>query len=118
MSPGVTAKLVASGLVAALVQLSALALRHWWPLGLAVGVVWRRARLLIALAAVIDVAVEYFRVASRMNPLQFALARRLDDIAYGSGVWYASLRARSARALIPELRPERRAAAARGRGAG
>jgi hypothetical protein len=35
--------------------------------------------------------------------VRYGLARRLDDIAYGSGVWRASLRARTWAALKPEV---------------
>ena len=36
-----------------------------------------------------------------MNPIQFAIAKRLDDLAYGTGVWYGALREGSLRALTP-----------------
>jgi len=32
------------------------------------------------------------------------LARRLDDLAYGTGLWAGALRARSPRALVPAFR--------------
>ncbi|WP_331781378.1 glycosyltransferase [Subtercola sp. YIM 133946] len=44
---------------------------------------------------------------SRLDPVRFALARRLDDLAYGGGVWFSALRGRSARALVPDIRRTR-----------
>jgi hypothetical protein len=60
----------------------------------------RRAALVAALA---DAAIEYVRLRPRLDPVRFTLARRLDDIAYGAGVWWSSLRGRSAAALRPRV---------------
>ena len=35
---------------------------------------------------------------------EVAVARRLDDLAYGTGLWAGALRARSPRALVPAFR--------------
>lgn len=95
--------LAANGAVGALAQASALMLRHWWPLT-AVGIVLSpRVRRAAAVAAVLDVAVEYRRTEARIDPVRFGVARRLDDIAYGAGVWFAAIRARSIAALVPDV---------------
>jgi hypothetical protein len=52
---------------------------------------------------VVDVAVEYRRTEARIDPVRFGVARRLDDIAYGAGVWFAAIRARSIAALVPDV---------------
>jgi mycofactocin glycosyltransferase len=37
--------------------------------------------------------------------LRFAAARRLEDLAYGAGLWWGALRARDPRALLPARPP-------------
>lgn len=97
------AGLAGQGAVAALSQTSALLLRHWWPLTLVGCMFSRRIRRAAALAAVTDVAVEYVRTGVELDVVRFAAARRLDDLAYGAGVWAGAIRGRSWGALIPEL---------------
>ncbi|GAA3635268.1 mycofactocin biosynthesis glycosyltransferase MftF [Microbacterium awajiense] len=96
-------RLTGQGLVAALAQGVALLVRHWWPAAVAGALVSRRARRALAVAAVVDVAWEYVRLRPALDPLRFGLARRLDDLAYGAGVWWSALRARSPRALLPAI---------------
>lgn len=100
-------RLTGSGVLAALAQGSALLLRHWWPATAAAILVSRRARRIATIAAVTDAVIEYIRLRPRLDPFLFAAARRLDDLAYGSGLWWGALRRRSARALLPELLPTR-----------
>ncbi|MEN2738479.1 mycofactocin biosynthesis glycosyltransferase MftF [Microbacterium sp. X-17] len=97
------ARLVGDGALASLGQGSALLVRHWWPLALAASLVSRRARRAVAVAAVVDAAVEYARLRPRLDPVRFFAARRLDDLAYGAGVWWSALRGRSLRALMPRI---------------
>lgn len=99
-------RLTGSGVLSALAQGSALLLRHWWPLTGLIVACSRRARRLAAFAGIADAAVEYIRLRPRMNPVSFLIARRLDDLAYGWGVWAGALRRRSARVLHVELFPD------------
>lgn len=101
------ARLVAGGVLSAVTQASALALRHWWPIGFAAALISRRARRVIAVAAATDAVIEHVRLRAELDLPRFALARRLDDIAYGAGVWWGCLRRGRFRALRVELRPER-----------
>lgn len=98
------ARLTGNGLIAAIAQGFALVLRHWWPLTAIGCLVSKRVRRAVLVAAVADTAWEFARTKPRLDPLRFALARRLDDVAYGAGVWWSALRARSVRALLPDLR--------------
>jgi mycofactocin system glycosyltransferase len=101
------AELTASGVAASLVQAMALLLRHWWP-AVAVGSVFsRRLRRAVLVAAVVDVVIERQRTHARLDPVRFGVARRLDDLAYGAGVWWSALRGRSLRALLPDVRRQR-----------
>lgn len=97
------AELVGLSLAATAGQVSALLLRHWWPLGLAGSLFSRRLRRAVALAAVADGVVEYLRVAPDLDPARFVIARRLDDLAYGAGVWAGAFRGRSVRSLLPDI---------------
>lgn len=99
----VSARLVANGAVSALFQGSALLLRHWWPLTVLACAFSSRVRRAAVIGAVVDVAMEYFRTDARLDPLRFALLRRLDDLAYGAGVWFGVLRRRSVTALLPKV---------------
>lgn len=103
----VAAGLTADGLAASLVQAMALLLRHWWP-AVAVGcLVSRRLRRAVLVAHIVDVAIERRRTKAHLDPVRFALARRLDDLAYGAGVWLSALRGRSWGALLPDIRRRR-----------
>ncbi|MEA9985253.1 mycofactocin biosynthesis glycosyltransferase MftF [Subtercola sp. RTI3] len=110
--------LTVTGSLAALTQAMALLLRHWWPVTVLAGVFSPRVRRAAAVAAVIDVVIEYRRTVlaapplsgaqSRLlDPVRFGIARRLDDLAYGAGVWFSALRGRSLGALVPDLRRRR-----------
>lgn len=103
----VATRTAAQGLGWAVRQESALLLRHWWPLtavGLAVSPLVRRA---VGTALVVDLAVALHE--HRESPLDLPTliaGRRLDDLAYGVGLWWGALRACSPRVLLPR-RPAR-----------
>ncbi|MGW3312940.1 mycofactocin biosynthesis glycosyltransferase MftF [Streptomyces sp. NPDC001073] len=97
------AALTANGAVAALSQTGALITRHWWPVTAVLCLVSRRARRAAAVAAVADVVLERANGHSGLDPFRYALARRLDDIAYGAGVWWSAVRGRSAAPLLPRV---------------
>ena len=95
-------RLAVQGLGWAMRQESALLLRHWWPLT-ALLLPSRTVRRALATALVVDTIVaqtEHPRAPYRL------LARRLDDLAYGAGLWLGALRARSVACLLPR-RPGR-----------
>lgn len=99
------AGLTANGAVSALSQSGALLTRHWWPLAALGCTVSPRVRRAVAVAALADVALEYRPGRVGLDPVRYAVARRLDDLAYGSGVWLSAVRGRSTAALRPRLRP-------------
>ncbi|MET9089943.1 mycofactocin biosynthesis glycosyltransferase MftF [Streptomyces sp. NPDC004237] len=96
-------RLTGNGTLATLSQTSALLTRHWWPLTAVGCVLSGRLRRATAVAALADIALEYRRDQATLDPLRYGVARRLDDLAYGSGVWFAALRARSGAALRPRV---------------
>ncbi len=91
------------GLVATATQTASCLTRHHWPLALAVSVVSARARRAWLVAAVVEGLYDRRRVGSDLPPVTYVLAHRLDDLAYGAGVWTGAARARSARALLPAM---------------
>jgi len=97
-------RLTGYGAIAALTQGFALLLRHWWPLAAIGCLVSRRVRRAVLVATLADTVIEYARTKPRLDPVRFAVARRLDDAAYGAGVWWSAIRARSPKALLPDLR--------------
>lgn len=99
--------LASMGTVSALTQTSALLTRHWWPAAALGCAVSRRVRRAVLVAAVADVALECRRGDLALDPVRHALARRLDDLAYGAGVWWSAARGRSTAALRPQLRTGR-----------
>lgn len=89
-------------------QESALLLRHWWPataVGCAVSPSVRRA---VATALVVEACVALAERTHDAPELPLYLCgRRLDDLAYGAGLWWGAVRAGSTAALRPRL-PGRR----------
>ncbi|AHH20542.1 putative glycosyltransferase [Nocardia nova SH22a] len=69
--------------------------RIWWPAAL----LTRRGRYLLA-ATYLPVAID---AAVRTRDPRAALLRIADDLAYGCGVWSASLRSRKLEPLLPQL---------------
>ncbi|HJQ04386.1 MAG TPA: mycofactocin biosynthesis glycosyltransferase MftF, partial [Nocardioides sp.] len=104
----IAARLSARGLGWAVRQEAGLLLRHWWPVGLLGAVVSRRARRALVSALVLDLAL-FLRERTGVHPLVALVARRLDDLAYGSGLWWGAIRARDLGCLrVRRLRGERR----------
>ena len=100
----VAARLAVRGLAWAVRQESALLLRHWWPLAALGATRSSNVRRAIATALVVDTAAlvaERLSSTDRLGPLTALAGRRLDDTAYGAGLWWGAIRARSPRVLLP-----------------
>ena len=94
-------RLAGMGLVSVVSQGAGLVLRHWWPAVALAAPFSSRARRAVVLAAVVDVALTPQPPGLGRGTL--FLGRRLDDLAYGAGLWAGALRARSLRALAPRI---------------
>lgn len=82
-------------------QESALLLRHWWPLAL-LAIRSTTLRRATATALLVDTCVAVRESAGSGLSLPVLVAgRRLDDLAYGSGLWWGAFRARSTTTLRP-----------------
>jgi len=106
-SPGrdaISARLALRGLGWAVRQESALLLRHWWPVVVPCVLASRFARRAVVSALLVDAVVaaaEHRSSASDLGSAHRLVGRRLDDLAYGAGLWWGALRARSPRVLLP-----------------
>jgi hypothetical protein len=101
----------ARGLWSAALQLASAICRHYWPLALLAAVLSRRCRQLVLLAAVVDGVVDWVNRngnadddTKRIGLLAYLLLKRLDDIAYGAGLWAGVVRERHLGALKPQFR--------------
>jgi mycofactocin system glycosyltransferase len=96
--------LAARGVLAAQTQAMALMVRHWWPLAFTASLYSRRVRRALLFSCLFDAAWEYRRTRPQLDPFRFAIARRLDDLAYGAGVWLSAIKGRSVKCLLPDIR--------------
>lgn len=90
------------GLGWAIRQESGLMLRHWWPPALLLALASAHVRRAMLTAALVDIALEP-REHSDLNPATTFLGRRLDDLAYGTGLWVGALQHRDPRCLMARL---------------
>jgi hypothetical protein len=101
----------ARGLWSSAMQLASAICRHYWPIALLAAIVFRPCRRVVLIAAVVDGAVDW---ASRRRSadedarpiglLTYILLKRLDDLAYGLGLWYGVVRERNIGPLKPQIR--------------
>jgi mycofactocin system glycosyltransferase len=75
--------------------------RHHWPLALPAAVAFPRARHWVLAATAADALAAWWPHRGRVGPVRFTVARRLEDVAYGAGLWWGALRAGDPRALLP-----------------
>ena len=84
-------------------QLTGCTTRHYWPVAALAALMSRRARYTLVSCAAIEGLIDYRRSGSNLNPLIYLTIRRLDDMAYGAGVWRGAIRHRTIAPLIPRL---------------
>ncbi|RBY92789.1 mycofactocin biosynthesis glycosyltransferase MftF [Blastococcus sp. TF02A-30] len=102
---GLTAGLVVRGAGAAGAALARSVTRHHWPLAVVAALVSRRGRRVVVAVAVADGLLAWRPHRGRVGPVRFTVARRLEDLAYGAGLWAGAVRARDPRALLPARPP-------------
>lgn len=103
--------LAARGLGYGALQISSAVCRPYWPFAAAAAVLSRRCRRAVVAAAVIDAVHDWFTRAKLteggvkpIGPLAFMTLKRLDDLAYGAGVWRGVVRERTLRPLRPDIK--------------
>jgi mycofactocin system glycosyltransferase len=99
------------GLWSAALQLASAICRHYWPLALLAAILSRHCRQVVLIAAIVDGVVDWLRRrestdgdSEPIGLLTYLLLKRVDDLAYGIGLWYGVLRERNLRALKPQIR--------------
>ena len=99
------ALLAARGLGGACAQLAAAACRSYWPVSVALALRLPRARRVLVVAAVVEGLADWVqhRGPGGLGPLRYLTVKRLDDLAYGSGLWCGAVRAHNAAALRPSI---------------
>ena len=109
--PKEVAVVAAQGLWAAAMQLASAICRHYWPIALIAAVLFRRCRQVVLVAAIVDGVVDWASRngnadddTKRVGLLTYILLKRLDDIAYGTGLWAGVVRERHLGALKPQIR--------------
>ena len=102
--------LLAKGFSSSGLQVASGLVRAWWPVTAAACLVCRSARRAVLVAAVVDALTDWVRHGRPMGMLSYALLRRADDIAYGTGLWLGVLREGSIRSLLPDFGLGRRQA--------
>jgi hypothetical protein len=105
-----TAALVARGLVTGALQLCAATCRPYWPVALGAAVLSRRCRRAVAVAAVVDAVHGWVTRRKPAEPgaeigaLGYMTLKRLDDLAYGAGLWAGVVRERTLQPLRPDIK--------------
>lgn len=82
-----------AGHVALARQWAAVMWRVWWPWGLVAGIAVPRSRpvLVAATLGAITNDLMWWRRTPALDPLRFIALARLDDLVYGSGVWWGAM---------------------------
>ncbi len=108
---GDVARVTGKGLWAAALQLASAVCRHYWPIALLAAMASRRCRRVVLVAAVLDGVVDWLTRrnlvddgAKQIGLLPYLLLKRVDDLAYGTGVWSGVVRERTLAPLKPQIR--------------
>ncbi len=109
--PTEVAALAAQGLWTAARQLASAICRHYWPIALVAALISRRCRRLVLVAAVVDGVADWLARRGKddddnkpIGLFAYVLLKRLDDIAYGTGLWTGVIREHNLGALKPQIR--------------
>lgn len=77
--------------------------REYWPVALGAGLRWSSLRRRVLLVVAADAVLAWWPHRRTSSPAGLLAGRRLEDLAYGTGVWYGALRTRSLAALRPRV---------------
>ncbi|WP_433601228.1 mycofactocin biosynthesis glycosyltransferase MftF [Nocardia sp. CA-135953] len=94
---------LARGYFAGIWRLASAMCRHYWPVTMLAMILSRRVRRIAVTMAVADGLADWFthRDAGGLDPFRYVAYKRVDDIAYGTGLWLGAFRARSLESLKP-----------------
>jgi mycofactocin system glycosyltransferase len=97
------AALAPYGVTSAIWQIGAALTRHWWPAAAAACAFSPRARRAVLAAAIVDGLADWLRVRPQLDPARYVVLRRLDDLAYGAGLWAGAVQHRCLAPLLPDV---------------
>ncbi len=102
------ARLIGLGMIGAVAQTADAVTRHYWPLAAVACVVSRRARRTVAVVGLAEGVVDWWRHRDRDPRVRsglpaHVLAHRLDDLAYGTGLWWGAAVGRTIAPLRPTV---------------
>lgn len=94
---------LARGYFAGIWRLASAMCRHYWPVTMLAMILSRRVRRIAVTMAVADGLADWFthRDAGGLDPFRYVAYKRMDDLAYGTGLWLGAFRARSLESLKP-----------------
>ncbi len=98
---------LARGYFAGMWRLASAMCRDYWPVTLLAVLISARIRRVAVTMALADGLADWYthRDEGGLDPVRYLLFKRLDDVAYGSGLWLGAFRARSLQALKPTVPP-------------
>jgi mycofactocin system glycosyltransferase len=92
-------------------QLASAICRHYWPVALLAATCSLRCRRIVLVAAIIDGVVDWLTrrrhsedEAKPLGLVAYLVLKRLDDVAYGTGLWTGVVRERNLGPLKPQFR--------------
>ena len=99
------------GLWSAALQLASAICRHYWPVALIAAIFSRQCRRAVVIAAIVDGVVDWLSRrgdaegdSRPIGLLSYLVLKRVDDLAYGLGLWSGVLRERNIGPLKPQIR--------------
>ncbi|MBC7303120.1 MAG: mycofactocin biosynthesis glycosyltransferase MftF [Nocardia sp.] len=103
----IAAVYLARGFFAGLWRLASAMCRDYWPVTLLAVLLSSRIRKIAVTMALADGLADWFthRDSGGLDPVRYVAYKRIDDVAYGSGLWLGVIRARSFEALKPHVPP-------------
>ncbi|MGC0365300.1 mycofactocin system glycosyltransferase [Rhodococcus sp. 27YEA15] len=101
----IAAILTAQGFVGGFWQLASAMCRHYWPVTLLAVIASRKIRRQALAAAVGEGLLDWYRhrTPGGLGPIRYVFYKRMDDLAYGVGLWRGAAQARDAASLKPRI---------------
>jgi mycofactocin glycosyltransferase len=101
--PGKVAVTIAAGGTARSTLPAWQGLTRAWAPALVVGLLGPRTRRLAALALLAPALHQWWADRAELDPVRYAALHVAEDVAYGTGVWAGSVKARTMRPLLPRV---------------
>ena len=102
----IAAILAAQGFAGGAWQLASAMCRHYWPITLLAVLLSKRIRRIALAIAVAEGVADWVthREPGGLGPVRHTVFKRIDDVAYGAGLWKGAITARDLDALKPRLK--------------